>query len=115
MNHDGLPDLVVNGTVYFNHLDANGIPTFTPDSTGTRVPIGPSTVDTNGIVPDFSQVLQQAQNQFPLQDTVRRWTAPYAGHISITGTVTLQKDPSGKTGDGGSGEIWSRRQPPPTT
>ena len=32
MNGDGLPDLVSNGTVLFNRLDANGNPSFAPDS-----------------------------------------------------------------------------------
>src|SRR5438034_10829044 len=39
VNADGLIDIVNNGTVFFNHLDANGNPSFTPSSGDTPSPI----------------------------------------------------------------------------
>jgi RHS repeat-associated protein len=89
VNGDGLPDLVQNGQVLYNHLNANGIPTFTASSADTPVPIGDGAVDTNGIVPDYEALYQQNIDTFPLHDTVRRWIAPFAGTVRITAPVSL--------------------------
>ena len=89
VNGDGLMDLVSNGVVYFNHLNAQGRPVFTPNSNETPVPIGASSVNANGMIPDFSQRYEQLIDQNPLLDSVRRWVAPYDGTISITGGVQL--------------------------
>src|SRR5262249_20191142 len=37
VNSDGLPDLIADGQVRFNHPDPSGVPTFSADSTGTPV------------------------------------------------------------------------------
>jgi RHS repeat-associated protein len=117
VNGDGLPDLVENGRVLFNHLDANGIPTFTPNSADTPVPIGGGTVDTSGI--SIPPLEQQASASDPLVDTLRVWTAPYTGTVSIAGGVTLIQDTSAAraqytTADGvrvaiqqNGAELWS--------
>ncbi len=114
VNQDGLNDLVDDGTVYFNHLDANGNPVFTTDSSTTGVPIDAGTVDPS-VVPNLSAIADQQRAAAPLQDTLRRWQAPWTGQISIQGDVTLQAPPSGKAaGDGvrvaiqhGGSELWS--------
>ncbi|AXH95673.1 SpvB/TcaC N-terminal domain-containing protein [Ornithinimicrobium avium] len=90
VNSDGLPDLVNDGTVLFNHLDDQGRPTFESSSTNTVVPLptgsGPA-------APPSSDLLQQIQDQLeessPLVDTVRRWTAPACGRVVIEAPVTL--------------------------
>ena len=94
VNGDGLPDLVSDGQVLFNHLDTNGVPTFSPDSSSTPVPIGPGAVDSTDIISDYESVYQQSIDNFPLQDSLRRWVAPYDGQIQITGTVALLQDTS---------------------
>ncbi len=45
VNQDGLNDPVDNGTVYFNHVGANGDPAFNIASSTTAVPIDTGTVD----------------------------------------------------------------------
>ena len=88
-NGDGLPDYVSGGTVWYNHLDGAGVPVFVAgDSSATPVPI----IDTGATV-DLPQDVQDIQEQLeaanPLVDTVRRWTAPFNGTISIVAPVTL--------------------------
>jgi RHS repeat-associated protein len=119
VNGDGLIDLVDGGRVLFNHLDANGVPTFTADSNDTPVPIGGGTVDTDGIVQDFEAVRQRQIDNNPLQDSVRRWVAPFSGRVQVTGTVALIEDTSAardqyRTADGvrvaiqhDADELWS--------
>jgi len=93
-NGDGLPDLITNGKILFNHLDGNGIPTFSPDSSITPYPIAGGMVDTAGIIDDYESIYQQMIDTFPLQDTLTRWVAPYDGQIKISGAVTLRQDTS---------------------
>jgi RHS repeat-associated protein len=92
VNGDGLPDLVENGQVLFNHLDANGVPTFTANSADTGVPVGGGAVDGSGLGVDFSAQQQQALANDPLVDTVREWVAPYDGTVAISGDVALIQD-----------------------
>lgn len=119
VNGDGLPDLVDNGAVLFNHLDASGVPTFSADSSSSPAPIGSGAVDTSGIIQNYESVYQKAIDTYPLVDTLRRWVAPYDGQIRITGDVHLIQDTSGerrsyKTADGArvaiqhnGDELWS--------
>ncbi|MHA6512934.1 SpvB/TcaC N-terminal domain-containing protein [Tessaracoccus sp. Z1128] len=109
VNNDGLPDYVSAGQVYFNTPTATG-PEFRADSGDTPVPIDDGTVDLDNIekLAEFEE-LQRANS--PRQDVVRRWVAPYAGTVSITGTATLD---DGHVGDGvrlaiqhGSDELWA--------
>ncbi|HEX6682415.1 MAG TPA: SpvB/TcaC N-terminal domain-containing protein, partial [Candidatus Limnocylindrales bacterium] len=93
VNADGLPDLVDGGRVLFNHLDANGVPTFTANSADTPVAIDAGSVDTNGIVEDFADLLEQQIDAYPLSDTLRRWEAPFSGRVRITAPVALIQDP----------------------
>ena len=67
----------------------NGRPVFTANSNDTPVPIGRSTVNANGMIPDYSRRYEQLINENPLLDSVRRWVAPYDGTISISGGVQL--------------------------
>ena len=127
VNGDGLMDLVNNGLVLFNHLDANGRPVFTANSNDTPVPIGRSTVNANGMIPDYSARYEQLINENPLLDSVRRWVAPYDGTISISGGVQLVDTTQERatnnytTADGvrvaiqhEASELWSARISPPT-
>ncbi|HET8945342.1 MAG TPA: SpvB/TcaC N-terminal domain-containing protein, partial [Candidatus Polarisedimenticolia bacterium] len=115
VNNDGLPDFVQNGVVSFNHLEnVNGVllPTFENVSTRTRVPIDPGAA----AAPDLQVIHDletQEKSQSPLVDTVRRFTAPWTGHVSITGDVTLSPS-SGDPSDGvraaiehGGAALWS--------
>lgn len=119
VNGDDLPDLVTGGSVLFNHLDGQGVPTFTSDSSDTGVPVAGGEVDTDGIVQDYEELYQRSLDNFPLQDTLRRWTAPFDGRVQITGDVQLLRDTSEarkqyKTADGvrvaiqhNGSELWS--------
>lgn len=118
VNSDGLPDFISSGTVYFNHLvpspdnDGTLVPSFSKDSNGTAVPIVESPVGTVNI-----QALKDAEDSTrassPLQDTVRRWIAPFSGVVSVDAKATFQA-PSSYAGDGvrlaiqhSQQELWS--------
>jgi RHS repeat-associated protein len=114
VNNDGLPDFVSAGTVYFNSLNEDGEPEFRDDSAGTAVPIDDGTVDLPDLE-EFDDFEQLQRDQSPLQDVVRRWSAPFAGTIDIVGAVTLEP-PSGDDYDGdgvrvaiqrGNAELWA--------
>ncbi|MGA7672007.1 MAG: SpvB/TcaC N-terminal domain-containing protein [Nitrolancea sp.] len=93
VNNDGLPDLVQNGHVLFDHL-VDGAPVFNTDSSTTQVPIGTSQVDAAPLLPGLQSVYDQELAASPLVDTVRRWVAPYDGTISVGGNVNLIQDNS---------------------
>jgi RHS repeat-associated protein len=99
VNGDGLPDLVSHGSVLFDHIDLNGVPTFTTQSFATPVPIDQGSAApgdasaTAGIKADIAK-------QSPLVDTVRRWVAAYTGTVSILAPVTLTP-PAGTTSKDG--------------
>lgn len=100
VNNDGLVDLVVNGKVFFNHIekDSNGnlIPTFTLSSGDTPSPImGGGIIDDSDTEVDPQEQEELVQNS-PMLDVVRVWEAPFSGTITIGGTVQLQK-PAGLT------------------
>jgi RHS repeat-associated protein len=87
VNGDGLPDVVDGGAVLFNRLDANGAPSFAPDSPtplGTGVP-----ANTAGLITVTPEEKAEAEAAFPLVDSIRRWVAPFTGTIDITGQVAL--------------------------
>jgi RHS repeat-associated protein len=92
VNADGLPDLVHDGTVLFNHV-RDGIPHFTRSSRVTGFALRQSPDIDPRVLPDFSSLRDQAVRTFPLVDALRRWVAPYSGRISITGAVELIADP----------------------
>ena len=88
VNGDGLPDLItVGGTVLFNRLDANGNPSFAPDS---PTPLGTgAAANTAGLITVTPEERAAAEAAFPLVDSLRRWVAPFTGTIDITGQVAL--------------------------
>ena len=100
-NGDGLVDLAKNGTVWFNHIGADGIPTFTPSSTGTPNPIiGHSTEIDSSYIPDYKAIRDSLEKEYPLHDVVRMWLAPFTGQITINSKIT-------KTTTKGDGIIYS--------
>lgn len=65
-NGDGLVDLAKNGTVWFNHIGADGIPTFTPSSTGTpNLIIGHSTEIDSSYIPDYKAIRDSLEKEYP--------------------------------------------------
>jgi RHS repeat-associated protein len=88
VNGDGLPDLVTNGgVVLFNRLDANGNPSFAPDS---PTPLGTgAAANTAGLITVTPEERAAAEAAFPLVDSLRRWVAPFTGRIDITGQLAL--------------------------
>lgn len=88
INADGLPDFVSSGSVWFNRL-VNGIPTFQSGSAGTIVPLpsGGGTADLS--VDEVAAIQTNLEAQSPLIDTVRRWTAPFSGTVSIDAPVVF--------------------------
>ena len=92
VNGDGLPDFINQGEVLFNHLDENGVPTFTLNSFDTPVPITSTVgIDGEAIIDQLNDSFEKKKKQFPLVDTVLRWEAPFDGVVAITGTVTLSQ------------------------
>lgn len=94
VNSDGLVDIVANGQVFFNHLNSEGIPTFTLSSGYTPSPINNtgeiSTVNLMELMDSQDSLIANS----PMQDVVRFWRAPLSGTISITGDV-IRLHPSG--------------------
>lgn len=94
VNADGLVDIVKDGKVYFNHIDASGNPSFTLSSGDTPSPInGSSSVDPN-LVENDPQTLETAIDDNPLHDVIKMWQAPFDGTIRITAPVALLMDTS---------------------
>jgi len=93
VNGDGLIDIVSNGTVYFNHLEMRGTrlrPIFEPGSDKTPVKILASGA-VDGTAQEYSAAdREQMIKSNPLEDVVRSWEAPFAGTISVTGSVALR-------------------------
>ena len=104
-NSDGLIDIAYNGRVYFNHLDSEGIPTFSEYSSETENPLSNMKKE---MIPDFdgfstnvdrAAVEKSLKEKFPLHDVVRVWKAPFDGQIEITGDITVSSS-SDKNADG---------------
>ncbi|MEV0618191.1 SpvB/TcaC N-terminal domain-containing protein [Nonomuraea sp. NPDC050404] len=119
VNSDGISDLVDGGNVRFGRVGEDGVPVY-GSAADTPVPIGSSTVDPDGILADYRADRERREESFPLVDSLRRWEAPFAGTVSVTGAVTLppgqgeQADPG--TPDGvrvaiqhEDQELWSAR------
>jgi RHS repeat-associated protein len=87
VNADGLVDFVSGGQVYFNRL-VDGIPTFSTSSADTPVPLDPSPLPVLS-----SEELDEIDELFAIQsppiDTIRRFTAPFAGDVQIDAAVSL--------------------------
>jgi hypothetical protein len=97
VNSDGLPDYVEGGQVYFNHL-ADGVPTFEAGSANTYVPILDGTAVAPA-APQIQDIQADLAAQSPLVDTVRRWSAPFAGTVVVDARVMLSP-PVGTSVDG---------------
>ncbi|HVM01686.1 MAG TPA: SpvB/TcaC N-terminal domain-containing protein, partial [Acidimicrobiales bacterium] len=89
VNADGRPDFVDDGEVLFNHLDGEtGDISFRTESAGTEVVIVPARFGAgDDVLPDFSADEARQRSLFPLQDTVRRWVAPWSGDVRVTAPV----------------------------
>ncbi len=88
-NGDGLIDICTNGQVLFNRIGSNGDPIFLPGSAPTPSPItGGSNVSPQFLAPDTALQRQQ-EIDFPLQDIVRVWKAPFSGPVLISAPVQL--------------------------
>lgn len=107
VNADGLPDMVDGTKVLFNHLDCGGAnnddptqckPTFSTDDTKTRVPLSAQAVPVTDDA--YEQTVAQLRAAIPPVDTLRRWVAPFAGDVRVTGTATLQNP-----GDSAAGSV----------
>jgi RHS repeat-associated protein len=118
VNGDGLPDLIRNGLAYFNHIDAQGVITFSPSSDNTPNPI----INTGNVASDIFQIdpneLQADIEANPLHDVVRVWRAPYDGVVSITAPIQLMNTGlNAPNADGvqvkiqhnGDAPLWSQR------
>lgn len=84
-NGDGLTDVVRDGVVFFNRLDANNNPKFIPDSKGSEnlvITAAPRTID----VPDD---INENDITFPAFDVVKVWEAPTNGTVKIDNTIVL--------------------------
>ncbi|HEY1021696.1 MAG TPA: hypothetical protein VGE06_05260, partial [Flavisolibacter sp.] len=94
VNADQLMDIVSNGTVYFNHLDNSGNPTFTTSSGDTPSPIRAAAAIDQAVVTVDPQVLEKAIDDNPLHDVVKVWIAPFNGTVNIAAPVKLVQDNS---------------------
>ncbi|MDM8564425.1 SpvB/TcaC N-terminal domain-containing protein [Candidatus Halobeggiatoa sp. HSG11] len=94
VNSDGLPDISINGQIFFNHLDENGNSYFSPNNADTIYPIGPGAVDTTNLVVNREKLREEFINDFPNLDTLRSWTAPFDGQVEVIGEVALIENTS---------------------
>ncbi|HWI05638.1 MAG TPA: hypothetical protein VNT52_17660, partial [Acidimicrobiales bacterium] len=114
VNADGMIDFVRNGTVYFNRL-VEKRPFFSTDSTDTAVPISDQSISP-AVNVDDSAYEAAARQRFPLQDTLRRWIAPWDGQVSIEGPIVLRNAADSPDGvrvavQRNGGELWSATIP----
>ena len=107
VNGDGLVDIVRNGKVHFNttkYVDGVLTPSFSLSSADSPSPIMAcghiDTSDTEVSEEERGQILANS----PMVDMVRVWVAPYAGFISIGGTVSLL--PPQEDDDYGADGVW---------
>ena len=99
-NSDGLTDIAVNGQVYFNHI-VDGKPVFSPASSVTANPIiGEGTPIDKHFIPDYKVIRDSLEKEYPLNDAVRMWCAPFAGKVNIQSTIK-------KLSNQGDGIIYS--------
>ena len=92
-NADGLIDIANNGIVHFNHIDSEGIPTFTTTSEPTPCPImGLSVPIDDAFIPDVKAEQDSMTKKFPRHDVVKLWRAPYDGKISIDAKISLKEN-----------------------
>lgn len=92
-NGDGLIDIASNGQVFFNHIDAQGDPVFEKFSRLTPNPLNPGgTVDKAFLAPDTA-LQHREEKEYPLQDIIRFWTAPFDGTIQINAPIQLVQVP----------------------
>ena len=99
-NSDGLTDIAVNGQVYFNHI-VDGKPVFSPASSVTANPIiGEGAPIDKHFIPDYKVIRDSLEKEYPLNDAVRMWCAPFAGRVNIQSTIK-------KLSNQGDGIIYS--------
>jgi RHS repeat-associated protein len=115
VNGDGMIDFVDNGTIYFNRLDTNKQPFFAPTSAGTAVPITDQSIS-SAVNVDDSAYEAAARQRFPLQDTLRRWIAPWDGTVAINAPAVLRNAADSPDGvrvaiQKNGGELWSATIP----
>ncbi|MCQ2230623.1 MAG: hypothetical protein MJZ30_02055 [Paludibacteraceae bacterium] len=87
-NADGLVDVAYRGTVYFNRIGPDGVPSFYPYSYDTpnvmsRAKLPSSLVLTTG------EYTKEQEDESPLLDAVRVWKAPFNGTIDIQSVVKV--------------------------
>lgn len=101
VNGDGFVDLVAGSQVFFNRvLGEDGHPQFVlDDGAGTPVPLPPSAVASESMPDTLAPADFDPEAQSPPHDAVRRWRAPYAGHVRISGSARLVY-PQRSGGDG---------------
>ena len=88
-NGDGLMDLAIGGSVYFNSLE-NGVPTFSKALKGVL----PGAAVSSDIYPDAKEEEKQQAERYPMNDAVRVWQAPFSGKVTINAPVSLRSFPS---------------------
>ena len=87
-NNDGLVDIANNGTVWFNRIGTDGLPTFVPSTKETPNPIiGRSAEIDSTFIPDYKAIRDSLEKESPLHDVVRVWRAPFSGTIHIASVV----------------------------
>jgi RHS repeat-associated protein len=89
VNGDGLIDIVNNGKVLFNRLDANGDPSYLEESANTPNPlVSEGTLDGDLITVNEDEV-KLLKDRNPLHDVVRVWRAPFDGIVNVIAPVQL--------------------------
>jgi YD repeat-containing protein len=87
INGDGLLDIVKNRQVYFNALNGQGHPTFSLSSAGTPSPLPVEGGGDEGLFEEDPAELEARIDQYPLQDVVRMWRAPFSGVVRVEAPV----------------------------
>ncbi|HEX2936571.1 MAG TPA: SpvB/TcaC N-terminal domain-containing protein [Bacteroidales bacterium] len=93
-NGDGLIDLAKKGIVYFNHINQQGEPVFSVSSALTPNPLNTASSIDSSMLPNAGDEQRELEAQFPLQDAVKMWQAPYKGWVKINAPVRLLEDTS---------------------
>ncbi len=93
-NGDGLIDVAIRGTVWFNHINSDGNPEFTTNSEDTPNRIISGAALSNDVLAFDSVEQEKLIDENPLHDMVRVWRPPYPGKVTINAPVHLLEDMS---------------------
>jgi len=92
VNGDGLIDINREGEIYFNRINHKEKVEMKTGSTGTPSEIFSAGKIDMSLMDGINATQQELEEEFPLQDVVKMWEAPFDGIVSINAPIQLVND-----------------------